>query len=49
MIALSILAEARGDQKVVAFNRTIPESSLRIAISVIVMGATVVGVGARRF
>ncbi len=46
VIALSILAEARGDQKVVAFNRTIPESSLRIAISVIVMGATVVGVGA---
>ena len=45
VIALSILAEARGDQKVVAFNRTIPESSLRIAISVIVMGATVVGVG----
>lgn len=46
VIALSILAEARGDQKVVAFNRTIPESSLRIAISVIVMGATVVAVGA---
>ncbi|MFV0909110.1 TrkH family potassium uptake protein [Rothia mucilaginosa] len=45
VIALSILAEARGDQKVVAFNRTIPESSLRFAISVIVMGATVVGVG----
>lgn len=45
VIALSILAEARGDSKVVAFNRAIPESSLRIAISVIVMGATVVGIG----
>ena len=46
VIALSILAEARGDQKVVAFNRTIPESSLRIAISVLVMSATMVCIGA---
>ena len=42
---LAILAEARGDRSVIAFYRTIPEDALRIAISVIMMGATVVLVG----
>ena len=39
---LAILAEARGDQAVLAFHRTIPDGVLRIAISVIAMGATIV-------
>ena len=37
VVFLAILAEARGDQFVVAFNRTIPDAVLRIAISVIMM------------
>ncbi|GEO90831.1 potassium transporter Trk [Kocuria flava] len=42
VVFLAILAEARGDRSVIAFYRTIPEDALRIAISVIMMGATVV-------
>ncbi|WP_260853439.1 TrkH family potassium uptake protein [Kocuria palustris] len=42
VVVLAILAEARGDQAVIAFHRTIPDGVLRIAISVIAMGATVV-------
>lgn len=45
VVLLAILAEARGDQYVVAFRRTIPEAALRIAISVIMMSATFVLVG----
>lgn len=45
VVFLAILAEARGDKSVIAFFRTIPDSVLRIAISVIMMGATVVLVG----
>lgn len=45
VVFLAILAEARGDKSVIAFYRTIPDSVLRIAISVIMMGATVVLVG----
>ena len=45
VVFLAILAEARGDRSVIAFYRTIPEDALRIAISVIMMGATVVLVG----
>ena len=41
-VVLAILAEARGDQAVLAFHRTIPDGVLRIAISVIAMGATIV-------
>lgn len=46
VILLAILAEARGDQFVVAFNRTIPDSVLRIAISVTMMSAGIVLAGA---
>lgn len=42
VVVLAILAEARGDRHVIAFHRTVPESVLRIAISVIAMGATIV-------
>lgn len=42
VVFLAILAEARGDRSVIAFHRTIPEDALRIAISVIMMGATIV-------
>lgn len=46
VIMLAILAEARGDQFVVAFKRTIPDSVLRIAISVMMMSAVFVFLGA---
>ncbi len=42
---LAILAEARGDQDVKIYGRTIPPGSMRVAISVIVMGASIVAVG----
>lgn len=42
VVFLAVLAEARGDRSVIAFYRTIPEEALRIAISVIMMGATIV-------
>ncbi|WP_411731569.1 TrkH family potassium uptake protein [Paeniglutamicibacter sp.] len=39
---LAIFAEARGDTDVRAFGRRIPEGTMRVAISVIVLGATLV-------
>ena len=45
VVFLAILSEARGDKSVIAYFRTIPDDALRIAISVIMMGATVVLVG----
>lgn len=42
VVVLAILAEARGDQHVIAFHRAVPDSVLRIAMTVIAMGATVV-------
>ena len=42
---LAIMAEVRGDADVKAYGRTIPESALRVAISVMVAGATMVLVG----
>ena len=45
VVFLAILAEARGDRSVIAFFRTIPDTALRIAISVIMMGASVVLIG----
>lgn len=45
VIMLAIMAEARGDQFVVAFNRTIPDTVLRIAISVTMMSAGIVIAG----
>ncbi|GHG52065.1 potassium transporter Trk [Sinomonas cellulolyticus] len=45
VLFLAILAEGRGDPDVKAFGRTIPDGALRVAISVIVAGATLVLVG----
>ncbi len=45
VIVLAILAEARGDQAVVAFGRAIPDEALRIAISVVMMSAAMVWLG----
>lgn len=45
VLFLAILAEGRGDADVKAYGRTIPNSALRVAISVIVAGATLVLVG----
>lgn len=45
LILLAILAEARGDQYVVAFRRTVPEAALRIAISVVMMSSAIVLAG----
>ncbi|MCW1250042.1 TrkH family potassium uptake protein [Acaricomes phytoseiuli] len=39
---LAIVAEARGDNDVKAYGRTIPQGVMRVAISVIMMGATLV-------
>ncbi|MBT1001320.1 TrkH family potassium uptake protein [Paenarthrobacter sp. DKR-5] len=39
---LAIVAEARGDADVKAYGRTIPQGVMRVAISVIVLGATLV-------
>lgn len=41
---LAIFAEARGDTDVRAFGRRIPEGTMRVAISVIVLGATLVSI-----
>jgi trk system potassium uptake protein len=43
---LAIIAEARGDADVKIYGRTIPEGTMRVAISVIVAGATLVAVSA---
>ena len=43
---LAIAAEARGDSDVKIYGRTIPEGTMRVAISVIVAGATLVSVSA---
>ncbi|WP_246084723.1 TrkH family potassium uptake protein [Pseudarthrobacter phenanthrenivorans] len=45
ILFLAIIAEARGNRHVTAFGRTIPEGSLRVAISVTFLGATLVLVG----
>ncbi|NKX53424.1 TrkH family potassium uptake protein [Arthrobacter mobilis] len=42
---LAIIAEARGDSDVKVHGRTIPPGAMRVAISVIVAGATFVAVG----
>ncbi|ALE07224.1 potassium transporter Trk [Arthrobacter sp. ERGS1:01] len=39
---LAIVAEARGDNDVKVYGRTIPQGTMRVAISVIMMGATFV-------
>jgi Trk-type K+ transport system membrane component len=43
---LAIIAEARGDADVKVYGRTIPQGTMRVAISVIVAGATLVSVSA---
>ncbi|RWZ51171.1 TrkH family potassium uptake protein [Labedella phragmitis] len=42
VLFLAIVAEARGDKHVRAANRTIPDATLRLAISVTFLGATLV-------
>ncbi|MET1156626.1 potassium transporter TrkG [Arthrobacter sp.] len=42
IVFLAIVAEGRGDRDVKIHGRTIPEGAMRVAISVIVMGATFV-------
>ena len=42
VLFLAIVAEARGDKSVLAAGRTIPNESLRVAISVTFLGATLV-------
>ena len=42
VIVLAITAEARGDKEVLISHRTIPSQSLRVAISVTFLGATLV-------
>ena len=42
---LAILAEGRGDSDVRVYGRTIPPGAMRVAISVIFMGATLVLIG----
>ncbi|UPO76007.1 potassium transporter TrkG [Arthrobacter sp. Helios] len=44
VIFLAIIAEARGDTDVRAFARNIPAGALRVAISVVMLGATMVAV-----
>ena len=44
VIFLAIVAEARGDTDVRAFGRNIPAGALRVAISVVILGATLVAV-----
>ncbi len=44
VIVLAAVAEARGDQDVEAFGRRIPAASLRLAVTVAMAGATLVGV-----
>lgn len=39
---LAIIAEARGDNDVKAYGRTVPQGTLRVAISVVVLSATLV-------
>ncbi len=45
VMLLAIVAEARGDKDVKVYGRTIPQGTLRVAISVLMMGATLVLVG----
>ena len=44
VLFLAVVAEARGDADVRAFGRTIPQSAMRVAISVTILGATLVAV-----
>ncbi|WP_182355185.1 TrkH family potassium uptake protein [Flaviflexus huanghaiensis] len=45
VLVLAIISEARGDRDTVAFNRRIPNSSLRLAVSAAFLGSTLVGAG----
>ncbi|MDO4790944.1 MAG: potassium transporter TrkG [Buchananella hordeovulneris] len=44
VLIFAIVAEARGDRDIEAFGRRIPPSTLRLAVSVALMGALLVGV-----
>lgn len=45
VMVLSIIAEARGDRDVEAFGKRIPFATVRLAVAVAFIGATVVGLG----
>ncbi|WP_458115547.1 TrkH family potassium uptake protein [Arthrobacter sp. D2-10] len=45
LMFLAILAESRGDSDVSVYGRKIPQGAMRVAISVLFMGATIVLVG----
>jgi len=45
VLVLATIAEARGDRDVEAFGRRIPPASLRLAVTVLLAGATLVVVG----
>jgi trk system potassium uptake protein TrkH len=42
LLFLAILAEAKGDKNLMVFGRTVPETTMRVAISVTFFGATLV-------
>lgn len=44
VLVLAIIAEARGDRDVEAFGRRVPTSTIRLAVAVAFLGATLVGV-----
>lgn len=44
ILVLAIVAEARGDRDVEAFGRRVPTSTIRLAVAVAFLGATLVGV-----
>src|SRR5690625_7581788 len=46
VLVLAIVAEARGDRDVEAFGRRIGTTTIRLAVAVAFLGATLVGVGA---
>ncbi|MFC7407028.1 TrkH family potassium uptake protein [Georgenia alba] len=46
VLVLAIVAEARGDRDIEAFGRRIGSTTVRLAVSVAFLGATLVGVGA---
>lgn len=44
VLTLAVLAEARGDRDIEAFGRRIPTPTVRLAVAVTMIGATLVGV-----
>ncbi|GAB3654379.1 potassium transporter TrkG [Zhihengliuella somnathii] len=46
VLFLAMAAEARGDSDIRAFGRRVPDGTMRVALSVVVLGATLVTIGA---